>query len=50
LVDPLEASSYMSKERIAAQGAMKQAPASDGIRTVESLVSEAYPHLRKACT
>ena len=50
LVDPLEAASNMGKECVAAQGAMKQALASDGMRTVESLVSEAYPHLQKACT
>ena len=49
-VDLLEAASYMGKECVAAQGAMKQAPACDGIRTVESLVSEAYTHLQKACT
>ena len=50
LVDPLEAASSMGKECVAAQGAKKQAPGSDGIRTMESLVSQAYPHLQKACT
>ena len=49
LVDPLEAASYMGKECVKAQGAVKSALAGDGIRPVKSLVSKAYPHLQKAC-